>query len=497
MRRLTLPDIRVLLRGSIHDQYNLTGKAEGIVWKIHDELSIFEPCGDDDQRSIWMEVPRGEITDWMSFDDAVKYGVATTREEYKQEWQAWYPRETEWIKITTAVYEDNVFFYVTNGRHDFASFRGDNHGKSDMIGSARNFEQILNEVRILKKRILKDLDAYNSYLEANLPKQIRTGRILRKDLYRILPWKRPDLTDRDKIAKMLKDCREYSGTPLDKMTIRSYCKYYRIAHKAYHDFHQEDDKKYDDDLTDDIDYYKTWHFHKISQKLDLDSEEDFKKFKHDHYGELGFSRTDVVADNHTIPGKWIIRISPSYSSQIWIALEVALALYEAGIPLRIEYADQLLAAVQESDYVRLTSHSFHNYLFHQDEISVYVLPWEDQCQYEIYGVTEEQLYELISHSEWLPVNKLKIQKRIPLESPLYDLMRDKVMEPMFLYDIRMKMWKEYDIYVGTCYHNEFSRHGYSPYTDIHANSCTYDTWSEAVTAGLLKLIEKRNNDGGI
>ena len=499
MRQLILPEIKILLRGSIHDEYSLTGKAEEIVWKIHGELSIFEPCGDDDQRSIWMEIPRGKITDWMNFDDAVKYGVATTREEYEQEWLAWYPRKTEWIKITTAVYENNVFFYVSNGRHDFASFRGDNHGNSNASGFTKHFEKILNEVRLIKERILKDVDAYNEYVETNLPKQIREGRIHRKDLYRILPWKRPDLSDRDKITKMLHDCKEYSGTPLDQMTIRSYCKYYRIAHKVYHDWHtdQKEKKRNEDYPTDDIDYYRTRHFHKISPKLDLDSEEDFMKFKHDHYGELGFSRTDIVADNHTIPGKWTIRISPSYSSQIWLALEVALALYEAGIPLRVENADRLREAVQESDCVRLTSHSFHNYISHQEEISVYVLPWEDECQYEIYGVTAEQLQDLISHSEWLPVNKLKIQKPIPLESPLYDLMRDKVTEPMFLHDIRLKMWKDYDTYVGTYHYNEFSKHGYCPSTDRYADSRIYDTWSEAVTAGLLKLIDERRTNEDI
>lgn len=165
--------------------------------------------------------------------------------------------------------------------------------------------------------------------------------------------------------------------------------------------------------------------------------------------------------------------------------------------MRVENADRLREAVQESDCVRLTSHSFHNYISHQEEISVYVLPWEDECQYEIYGVTAEQLQDLISHSEWLPVNKLKIQKPIPLESPLYDLMRDKVTEPMFLHDIRLKMWKDYDTYVGTYHYNEFSKHGYCPSTDRYADSRIYDTWSEAVTAGLLKLIDERRTNEDI
>ena len=41
-----------------------------------------------------------------------------------------------------------------------------------------------------------------------------------------------------------------------------------------------------------------------------------------------------------------------------------------------------MAAVEETDYVRLKT-------------SVYSLPWEYQCDYKEYGVTREQLKELI------------------------------------------------------------------------------------------------------
>ena len=90
--------------------------------------------------------------------------------------------------------------------------------------------------------------------------------------------------------------------------------------------------------------------------------------------------------------------------------------------------------------------------------------------------------------------KLKIQHKVPLESPLYDLMRDKVTEPMFLYDIRMKIWKDYDGYVGTSHYSEFAKTGYRPYLNGSNIQKVYKTWSEAVTAGLLELIERRKND---
>ena len=80
------------------------------------------------------------------------------------------------------------------------------------------------------KKVLKDVDAYNAYVDENLPKQIREG----------LPWRRPELGDREKLVKMLQDCQSYCGEPLDKMTIRTFCKYYRVAYEAFRELNAEE-----------------------------------------------------------------------------------------------------------------------------------------------------------------------------------------------------------------------------------------------------------------
>jgi hypothetical protein len=328
----------------------------------------------------------------MTYDEAKEYEDVTTVEEYERIWKECYPCETQWIRLTTAVYENNVFLHLSDGERGYANYRGDNHGHYLHPVFFEYLESLLNEVRILLKRVLEDVDAYNAYVEEHLPKQIREGRILRKELYRILPWRRPDLEDKEKIVKMLQNCKTYCGEPLDEMTIRTFCKYYRIAYEAFRELDAEETTN---DPIDDVEFYRKRHFHKISDKLNLDSEDDFQKFDHDHYGELGFSRTNVLADDYTVPGKWVIRLSISYSSQIWDGLKVALALYETGAPLHIDDAERLLAAVEETDFVRLTSCTFHNYLSWQDETSVYSLPWEYECDYEEYGITREQLQEIM------------------------------------------------------------------------------------------------------
>ena len=62
---------------------------------------------------------------------------------------------------------------------------------------------------------------------------------------------------------MLQDCIEYSGEPLERMTIRIYCKYYRIAYEAYAG-------RNDFDAKDDVEFYTQCAFKHIDEELDVD-----------------------------------------------------------------------------------------------------------------------------------------------------------------------------------------------------------------------------------
>ena len=86
MKKYIQPNMYRLLRNGSRDEYRLTDRAEEIAWELHKVLSVFDPCGDDDNRSIWLEVPRGEISDWMTYEEALEYEDVTTREEYELAW---------------------------------------------------------------------------------------------------------------------------------------------------------------------------------------------------------------------------------------------------------------------------------------------------------------------------------------------------------------------------------------------------------------------------
>ena len=484
MKRLIQPMLAELYADHWLDEFLLEGESLDIAWKIHKELQVFEPCGDDDNRTIWLEVPRGDISDWMPYEEAVRYEDVHDEEEYVAAWKASHPRETEWLKVMTSVYNGNIFLRLFDGESCFGSYRSNDIGSCSKEKPSEYLELLLNEIRLLKARIIANPETYNEYVEKNLPKQKRSGRISRKELNRILSWYREEIENQEEVEKMLQDCVEYSGTPLDKMTIRIYCKYYRVAYEAYvgcNDFNAKDD----------VEFYTKCALKHIDDELDVDSEKDFKDFAYDHYGELGLTRMNLYASNYEVPGKWIFSFGVSYSSWLWDALKIAKALYESGAPLQISSAERTLEALQEQDYVRLTPHTYHNYLYHHAESSALSLPYESECvDNPMQGcVTLEQLQEIIDNSEWLPEDKLKIQYKIPLDSPLYDLIRDEVKEPMFLYYIKMYLWEKHGKYVSTGYCEEFDGNGYTlGHSD---NEKVYDSWSEAIQAAIVECIQKK------
>ena len=250
--------------------------------------------------------------------------------------------------------------------------------------------------------------------------------------------------------------------PLPKMSIRIYAKYFRVAYEAYEEHFQRlyrrnrrERKEYAEFLEeasklDDIEFYRRYQMGnhgEITDETDFDSEEAFREMAFDHYGELGLSRNDVHATDYYTPGGWLISFDVSYSAWVDAGCEIALALYEAGAPLLMHDAQKILDILEAKDYVRLTPHTFHDYLNHHEEGSVFDLPYE--C-YLGNGdeITREQYDEIVSLAEWNPVARLSLDEPVPLEDSVYDPIRDEVTEPMTVCAILARLYGKYGIGVG-------------------------------------------------
>ena len=96
-----------------------------------------------------------------------------------------------------------------------------------------------------------------------------------------------------------------SVPPLECMTIRLYCTYYRIGQEAYEAYYRKrgaSGRVYEDlqnvpETLRDVAYYKQMKFVDVETLYGIDSPANFIRFATDHYGELGLSRLNIFASN--------------------------------------------------------------------------------------------------------------------------------------------------------------------------------------------------------
>ncbi len=128
-------------------------------------------------------------------------------------------------------------------------------------------------------------------------------------------------------------------------------------------------------------------------------------------------------------------------------MEIAIALYDSGCPLLIYDAEKMLAILEERDNVRLTPHTFHDYLNHHKEGSVFSLPYECYLGEED-ELTREQYDEIVSLAQWDAEEQVVLDKPIPLDDSVYDLIRDEVFEPLTICGILSILEHKYDVVLG-------------------------------------------------
>lgn len=460
-RKLTVPLMERADAGN-HDLNGIcvSGRSLELLMEIKGLLDVFAPSGDDYRHSLWIEVPRGKPSDWCSFNDAKDWAEEEvyTRADYLKEWKSNYPMESQWYHIAVTQYRGHTYLHMVENDHWWCQI----HDDDDKHVHHRDMEWLLEPLaEFLREKvpvIAADVEAYNRYVDEHLPKRQRTGRIARKDLDRIVPWQRRRPKNVKKVIKMLKECianeEVYRRTepkwvvdkferpeisidesqlppcyrePLPKMSIRIYSKYFRVAYEAYEAHFQRlyrrnkrERMEYAEFLEeatklDDIGFYRRYQMGnrgEITDETDFDSEEAFKEMAFDHYGELGLSRNDVHATDYYTPGGWLISFGVSYSAWVDAGCEIALALYEAGAPLLLHNAQKMLDILEAKDYVRLTPHTFHDYLNHHEEGSVFDLPYECYLGLDE-EITREQYDEIVSLATWNPVGQLELDKPVP------------------------------------------------------------------------------------
>lgn len=376
--------------------------------------------GDDEYRGFHIEVPRLSPEEWGNAEELIASGEYDSLEAFLADWLAFNPMETRWFHVASSRYGDSRSIRVTDRKR--TSFIITNDSKCtdtepDDTWCRENLTRLFDYLQRMIDVVVANPNGFNDYVAHNLPFQQRTGRIAQREFNRIVSNFKIEVEDRETAIKALEDLVHGRSVPLlATMTIRKYCTYFRIANEVYEVYHRKrgfrghihtDPQDVPGELRDVV-YYKRKKFVDVTEMYDIDSPEDFMRFATDHYGELWLSRLNIFASNDRQQG-WKIVVSNSYSANAGLAIEVATALYKAGVPLLIYDAEKLLRILLEKDYVRLVPDSYHNYMGYQEEGSVYELSWEYECSDDTNSIlTKEQYLAIVSLAEWQPEERIRL-----------------------------------------------------------------------------------------
>ena len=515
--RITQPVINSVMRGGLCDDVCVDEKSFALLLEIQKTLSVFEPIEDDEERKIWLEIPRGTAEEWKTFDDmrcGHTDGEGDALASYQKALDEEFPYEKQWLFLVTSTYRENTFLKISDRDCRYVIFTNRNFEKkaypADMSWL---FKPLLKLVRERVDFVAQNPNAYNRYIEENVPYRQRSGRIKSKELNRIVPDRKLDVRNRKRCVEVMRELVRRKGVysavkdssavdwagnnvpaPFDTMSIRTFCKYYRIADTIFRSRFEDGRAKKSDSIEDDVEYYTHHGLHQKLKGCDLDSEKEFRSFAKDHYGELGLSRMNVGASDYYIRNKWIVTFGISYSAYVEEGLKIAMALYETGAPFIFHDAENLLHILQESGTVRIFPFTFHDYLQGGDDEGVIELPYVEDCDKEG-ELTRAQYDEIVKLADWEQDVQLKLDKPMPLFDAVYNLIRDEADTPMTISEIRHRIEKKFDTYLsvnrqdgykGYCYVAPFRNEELS----AASNKKYFPTFNEAMKALILNIKVK-------
>lgn len=440
-------DLREVMWLDRHDSLNGTVVDDAsleVMLRIEKIISRLDVVGDDDKRILWIELKAPRKRDRE--EDADKNG-------------------NYWYQLATGCYQQMHYLLLSNRHWRFVDLRSHDSGRGERKPDVwhGNVSKALKKLEVyvtaLVEHICTNPDEYNDYVAENLPYNKREGRIRRRDLNRICPsYKTFD--NSEQVVSIVKAVQNMPITTYDKMTLRTYMHLWRLLYEAYRtkDRFSHDDMQHFSGLSD-TEVFKHNSKGREIEGLDLDSEADYQKWEKEnssyHCHDVAYARIHLQPikkgdysydEEQDVPdGKWYFSLGYSvygYSQDVVNMLE---ALRDAGIGLRCSSSERLLKMALEDDWVSISP--LPNKYTHNDELGNEIsLPYVDN------DITEEQVHQVIEAAEWEPLEKVGLDKVIPLDDEVYDFMRDEVLEPMTMSAIRKKYEQKHNVYL--CVHYE-------------------------------------------
>jgi len=184
---LFVPEIKAIIEFAQSKESFISNDSYQILNEIYEIFSCIKPSEDDEKRHIWIEVLRGPISAFGDYEEYKESGEVETFEEFEQLWKDYYPEESNWYRLDTAKYQNELFFYL-DGKLICSIRRDDPPAKVPVFDSDyfdRFTDWLLRKVVSETDNLKKDEAAYNQFIKQSLPWSKRFGKIKRRDYWDI------------------------------------------------------------------------------------------------------------------------------------------------------------------------------------------------------------------------------------------------------------------------------------------------------------------------
>ena len=181
----TAPYLDAYIEGLKREPLIKDKKCVVVLLEVIKEICKLEVQGDDELRSIWIEVPRGKISDFGDYKEYLEDESVSNYEEFVELWESYYPDENKWYMFSYTTYRNEHYLYFDSQLifqiPDLETFEDVDYSNIEFI------EWIKEKIKVTVPGIEKDTQGYNKYISQNLPYAKRIGRIIRSQYWEIFP----------------------------------------------------------------------------------------------------------------------------------------------------------------------------------------------------------------------------------------------------------------------------------------------------------------------
>jgi len=402
------PQADILIGNAQHLHHRDSQPSTESVERLAGELKKLKVQGDDDFRSLFIEADRGAIEDYCNFDEFMEEGLVENFEDFVEMWEGEYPDEKKWYRLTFSEYQ-KVYYIAVDGKMTIqadATVFSESHNNDPLC------DWLYGKVRQTVEKLTVDDEAYHSYIEKNLSKRKRFGRILRSDYWTINKDEEhcfhSGFFDEDirRFKFISETCDSKTAkNKISRINAGDFFDYCRICYEANGYFSQS--KKQPDArgmylaMADGRDCGL--------REVILDSDEEFLRwYKNEshcggHPWEIcrGGNSTHISLYVHHDENEWMLILAGSSRARAVEIIKMALALHQNNIPFNLRDAEALYRMVTGADYIGIVPEYVTPRYCHS------LFPKEDRI-IDFMNLYFEDEADVIKKAYWYPLDKIEL-----------------------------------------------------------------------------------------